>query len=183
MAEKTTKKTDKKASASESKKSESKASDVKERKQADKEGLSTTKIVLIAVVVIGLILLLFFFVVLPGPVTVPFSTFKTNLDAASRVAVILTYGNQTQFVEESQCAAQIVQVMAHLRNATTIDFYIMNNTLCTYPVGGLGHTVTIANATPTACLGMVDSEPSVFLNYSASNSSIITAYRLYVKGN
>jgi len=139
---------------------------------------------LIVTVPLAAALLLFFLVLLPSQMfSVPFSTFKQNFDAAQRVAVVLTYGNQSQFVAESQCATQVIQLLAHSRNATTIDFYILNQTMCTYPKGGLGHEVTILNDTPGNCLAMVGPEPTIFLNHSATNYSVVTAYRLYTYGN
>ncbi len=182
MAEKT-KKTERKASPSEGRKPERKTAEIVEKKQQEKKGGSVVTLVALVLVLVAVVLIAFFFVLLPSQVSVPFSTFKSNLNSASRVAVILTYGNQSQFVRESQCAAQMIQVMAHSRNATTIDYYILNRTLCTYPVGGLGHTVSIANATPSKCLSMASAEPNVFLNYSQTNSSLVTAYKLYVYGN
>ncbi|MDE1874248.1 MAG: hypothetical protein KGI04_03990 [Candidatus Micrarchaeota archaeon] len=124
----------------------------------------------------------FFAVVLPS-LSVPFSTFKGNFQAAQRVAVVASYYSQDQAGSVLQCATQAVQVAAHYRNATTIDFFVLNGTGCTYPIGGLGHTVSLATNTTANCLNMTRSEPTLILNYSAVNRTSITPYRLYIGGD
>jgi hypothetical protein len=142
---------------------------------------STLKTVAIVAVPVVLVLVLFFFVILPSQVTVPFSTFKSNFEAAQRVAVVLMFNNQTRYVAELQCAPQLIQAIAYTRNRTTIDYYQMNATECLYQLG-LGE-VTPLNATTGSCLGMISSEPAVILNYSSTDYSVVTAYKLYVHGN
>ena len=95
---------------------------------------------------------------------------------------MLSFRNESQYVAELNCATQVIEVLAHTRNATKINYYQMNATNCTYQVGGLGHVV-LANATPSACIGMLGSEPAIVLNYSATDYSAVTAYRLYTYGN
>ncbi len=124
----------------------------------------------------------FFVVVLPT-LSVPFSTFKSTFLGAQRVSVVASYSDQSQAGSVLQCATQVVQVAAHSRNATTIDFYVLNGTRCTYPVGGLGHTVSLATNTIQNCINMTVGEPSIFLNYSVNNQTEITPYRLSIYGN
>ena len=125
---------------------------------------------------------IFVFVVLPS-LSVPFSTFKSNFASATRVAVIASYKDPAGSGATLQCAAQSVQVAAHSRNATTIDFYVINQTKCIYSVGGLGHTFTPATNTISNCMNMTKSETSLYLNSSAVNSTVITPYKLYIYGN
>lgn len=125
---------------------------------------------------------IFFFIVLPT-LSVPFSTFKDNFLASQRVALVASYTDPNQSGTVLQCATQLVQVVAHSKNATAIDFYVFNDTACTYPVGGLGHTVTLATNTIQNCINMTRSEPTIFLNYSSMNSTSITPYKLYIGGD
>lgn len=135
---------------------------------------------------LGILLLIIFaifiFVVLPT-LSVPFSTFKSNFASAKRIAVFAVYSNISQSGGVLGCATQVVQFAAHSRNATSIDFYVLNESRCTYPIGGLGHTVTLATNTIGDCLNMTSSETSIFLNYSAYNNTFVTPYKLYVYGN
>lgn len=124
-----------------------------------------------------------FFLVLVPSLSVPFSTFKSNYMSAARVAIVVSYTNTSVFAVESNCANKLIYVIAQHRNATTIDYYLMNQSTCTYPVGGLGHTLSIATNTTADCLSMIGSEPAVFLNTSASNITLIQPYRLYAHGN
>ncbi len=137
---------------------------------------------LFAVIPIALAVLLFFFAVLPA-FSVPFSTFKANYLAAPRVAIVTVDLNASQFAIVSSCATQIVQVTARSRNATTIDFYVLNQTRCIYPAGGLGHTLSLLNNTIGYCINATKSEPTIFMNYSAVNRTVINAGSFYIYGN
>jgi hypothetical protein len=159
---------------------QSKDKDAKDRES--KQSDATLRKALLIAVPIVLAFAIFFVVVLPS-LSVPFSTFKSNYLAGRRVAVVASYTDQNQSGVVLQCATQLVQIVAHTRNASTIDFYVLNGTMCTYPIGGLGHQVSLATNTIQNCVSMADAEPSVFLNYSAGNSTGITPYRLYVNGD
>ena len=113
----------------------------------------------------------------------PFSTFQRNYDSASRVALAVTYGNVTQYSAEAGCSQYLIQTIAGTRNASTIDFFILNRTMCYYSPTGLGHAINISTVPASQCLGYARSEPSIFLNYSNNNSTVITPYHLYASGN
>lgn len=159
-----------------------KAEDGGEKKNVEVKPDSIQRTALMIALPVVLAFALFYFLVLPT-LAVPFSTFKSNFLGAQRVAIVVTSSNQSQFVVESGCATQTVQVVAHARNATTIDFYLLNGTTCTYPSGGLGHTLSVLTNTTSNCLNKTKSEQSLFLNYSAANYTRITTQRLYVYGN
>ncbi len=153
---------------------------VREEKEA-KEGPGARTLLMIAIPVV-LVILVFYFLILPS-LSVPFSTFKSNFNSAPRVAFFAVYANQSESGAVLQCATQAIEVTAQSRNASTIDFYVLNQTSCTYPVGGLGHAVTLATNTISNCISMAGSEPSVYLNVTSSNRTFITAHRFYVYGN
>ena len=116
---------------------------------------------------------------------VPFSTFKSSFSSAPRVSVAVTYSNLTQYNLESPCFSLIVQIIAHSRKASTIDFFLLNqqNSTCTYSKSGLGGSVSLATANASYCTGVADSEPGIFLNFSKSNYTSVTSSHAYVYGN
>ncbi len=115
---------------------------------------------------------------------VPFSTFKSNLQDAKSVNLYVTYTNDTQYSSEGTCFPLIIEQLAHTRKASTINFFLINQTSCTYPKGGLGSpNVSLENTSVQNCLNESSSGPSVFLNYSSSNSTRITAEKMYIYGN
>jgi hypothetical protein len=110
---------------------------------------------------------------------VNFNTFKANFDSATRVAIAITYQNTSNLPLLIPCTDMLVQVIAHSRNASTIDFFILNKTSCAYSPTGLGHAINISTKSASSCLSVADSEPSVFLNASQSNSTVILPYHFY----
>lgn len=115
--------------------------------------------------------------------TVPFSTFKSNLNNAARVSIAVTYYNESQYVNESPCFSSIIQVIAHSRAPSTIDFFLLNQTSCTYSKTGLGGNVSPQTANTSYCLNIAQSEAGVFLNYSALNYTLITPQHIFIYGN
>ncbi len=138
----------------------------------------------VVIVIVAAALVLF----LAGPalnVSVPFSTFKANFQSAARVSVTATYSNQSQYEAESPCFTSMLEVIAHSRKASTIDFFIIDssNATCTYSATGLGGSVSPVTTNSSYCLGKADSEPGIFLNYSTANYTSITSSRMLVYGN
>jgi hypothetical protein len=115
-----------------------------------------------------------------------FSTFRSNFYSAPRVAIYATAYNGTVMSGTVGCATAIIEnivasTQAH-RNSSTIDFFIINQTKCTY-VSGLGKS----NGTETslaACLNMSGSEPTIYINYSSTDMNpVIKPDYLYISGN
>ncbi len=155
------------------------------KKIADEENKITSKQIMqfaipLAVVVVIVVIL---YLVYANYVTTPFSTFQRNYNSAARVALAVVYGNVTQYSSEEGCSSYLIQTIAGKRNASTIDFFILNQTTCYYSPTGLGHAINISTVPASQCLGYARSEPSIFLNYSNTNSTIITPYHLYASGN
>lgn len=118
-------------------------------------------------------------------VAIPFSTFKSNFQSAQRVALTFSYPSGTNFSTLYQCISPVVQNVAHSRNLSTIDFFIISqaNATCTYSPTGLGAHATVGTQPASKCVSVANSEPGVFINYSTTNSTSITLYHLYVYGN
>lgn len=140
-----------------------------------------------AAIIIIIAAAIIFVLVFPqyGGNDVPFSTFKSTLSSAPRVGLVVSSSNATQSGYETPCYTSIIQVLAHSRKASTIDFFIINasNSTCTYSSTGLGGSVALATSNASYCIGVASSEPSIFLNYSQSNSIAISPARMYVYGN
>jgi hypothetical protein len=151
----------------------------KEAAKEEKKGIRRTRIIVIAAFLIIFVIALVSIIFLGLPLSVPFSTFKGNFDASQHVAVIGTYKNQTQYAYVAQCAIQLIQTIVHSRN---VSFYLINQTLCVYQEGSLGH-ISILNDTPSNCLFAAKPYPTVFLNYSEMNSTTITLDKIYIYGN
>jgi hypothetical protein len=155
----------------------------REKKEAAaRQGRRTALVAAVAIVVIIAVIALIYFA-LRSPISVPFQTFKAGFDSARRVAVFVTYANQTQYATESPCFADLVQSIASSRNVS-IDFYLMNQTNCTFSQNGLGH---LLNGTKTRaasyCTALEGAEPSVILNYAPVNLTVVRASEILVYGN
>ena len=151
----------------------------KEKPKEEKKGIGTKRMIAIAALLIIIVAVIAFVVLSNSLLTVPFSTFKSNFNAAQHVAVIGTYGNQTQYAYVAQCSIQLIQTIVHSRN---VSFFLINQTLCTYQKGSLGN-ISIESDTPSDCLVNASSYPTVFLNYSETNSTVITLDKIYVYGD
>lgn len=156
-----------------------------EQKQGQQKPKNSTYLyAAIAVVVIAAVLAFLF----AGPAlntAVPFSTFKAGFQSAARVSVTATYLNQSQYTALSPCFTSIIQAIAHSRKASTIDFFIIDqsNSTCIYSKTGLGGSVSPTTTNSSYCLHIANSEPGIYLNYSASNYTSITTSRMSVYGN
>lgn len=118
-----------------------------------------------------------------------FSAFKSSFQAAPRVAIFATAYNGTVLSGTVGCSTAIIESVVGSRtshrNASTIDFYIINRTSCTFLKYGLGSKSS--NYTTTAlsnCTGTMAREPTVYINYStgAPITTIQPKY-LYISGN
>ncbi len=114
---------------------------------------------------------------------VPFSTFKQNFNNANRVSIAATYLTEGQFINESQCFSSIIQIVSHTRLPSTIDFYLINQTSCTYSSTGLGNQVTPITTNASYCIGKALNETSIFLNYSLGNTTMIQPQHMYIYGD
>ncbi len=155
-------------------------------KQKNKNNAARNTIITIVIIAVAAAIIGYKFVV-PQLLTgsVQFPQFKSTFQSAQRISVAATYGNQTQYTNEEPCFSSIIQIVAHSRKASTIDFFLINqaNATCTYSKTGLGGSVVLQQSNSSYCLGIADSEPGIFLNYSNANSTRITATHLYAYGN
>lgn len=125
---------------------------------------------------------------LSGSNPTSFSTFRSNYNSASRVAIYASAGtNGTGISSTIGCATALVESLiaspSSHRNASTIDFFIMNQTACVYENGVGGTVGNYTYNSPGNCINTSRSEPSIFINYSAVNSTVIKPTALYISGD
>ena len=116
-----------------------------------------------------------------------FDTFKSNFNSAKRVDIVVAAYNGTILSSTVGCATavieQIVGSKTNHRNSTTIDLNIVNQTSCIRKEG-LG--LNTSNYTIVAlqdCLNMTKTEPTIYINYSLANTTVIKPNYLYVSGD
>lgn len=116
------------------------------------------------------------------------NTFKNSFATAQRVAIYAMGYNGTALSSTSGCATFIIESIVssrqNHRNASTIDYYVLNRTNCVYssaPLGSISSNYIITSQ--QNCLNASTVEPSIFINYSQSNTTLIQGNRLYVSGN
>ncbi len=151
------------------------------REEGKKSSSVHAAIAVIAALAIIAVVILYLF--LPGLGGVPFQAFKSNFQSAQRVAIAVTYLNQSQYVNEVPCYSNMLEIIGRTRNASTIDFLLMNATKCEYSPTGLGPSASFITVSAGSCMEIANNEPSIFLNYSGYNYTRITADHLYLGAN
>ena len=176
-----TKEKDAKPAVKKAEKKEAKAEEKEAKRQSSSRTLTIAAIAVIVIAIIAVVFLL-----LPSTATgVSFSSFKSTFDNSGRISIVATYWNASQYPLMSPCYTSVIQVIAHSRKASTIDFYLIDsaNKSCTYSKSGLGGSIVPITTNASTCLATAYSEPAFFLNYSTANSTMITANRMFVYGN
>ena len=153
------------------------------KSEGKKKGMGRSMTIVLVVLTAAALIAALYLLYSSAPVS--FSTFKGNFQNANRVAITATYYNNSQYVDESPCMNSIIQVVAHTRKASTIDFFFIDasNNTCTYPVGTVGGQINVGTSNASRCLSIARSETSIFLNYSRGSGIVVTPNKLYVYGN
>jgi hypothetical protein len=115
--------------------------------------------------------------------TASFSSFKQNFNSAPRVSIVVYYQNATSYGQEVICSTDLIEILASHRAPSTIEFFTIENNTCSYIPNGLGAPGNVITNSTAACLKTVAAEPSISLNYSATNSTVITSDSLNIHGN
>ncbi|MCL5092489.1 MAG: hypothetical protein M1364_02395 [Candidatus Marsarchaeota archaeon] len=117
----------------------------------------------------------------------PFSVFQKNFNTANAVNIYIVGNNGTAISSTSGCATAIIQAIefnaTHRRNSSTISFFALNQTGCVY-LSGLGKAAkNYTYSSASACIKQSASKPSIFINYSVSNSTVIKPDTFYLSGD
>jgi hypothetical protein len=155
-----------------------------------KGGSSYIKYLVSIVIIVAIIGVAIFASSLLGPQGTgnnSFLMFQKNYDSASRVDIFVTSYNGTILSSTIGCATAVIeQLVANKqehRNASTIDLNIINRTSC---IRSKGLGTATANYTVTSlqnCLNTSSAEPSIYINYSTTNQTIIKPDYLYISGD
>lgn len=167
------------ATPSKTAKSTGTASSMKET--SERGNLLIYAVIIVAIVAVAA--MIYYSSSLNSNTSVPFSTFKQNFNSAKGVSISSTYSTEGQFINESQCFASIIQIVSHSRLPSTIAFYLINQTSCTYSTTGLGNKVNPIVTNASYCVSRAMNETGIFLNYSTSNSTYIQPQHMYIYGN
>jgi hypothetical protein len=117
-----------------------------------------------------------------------FSSFVSAFHSAPRVAIAVTAYNSIEFSYTIACGTSVIERIVgskqYHRNETTIDFFVINSTSCLVPNAALGSATGAVNENISNCMSRINSEPSIYINYSASgNLTRIKGTSLYTSGD
>lgn len=166
---------------------EPKAPEPKQQAEPKPQGGRGAYLAIAIIAVIVAVGLFSFFVLIPAyfptvSPSVPFSTFKANYVGSQSVAVVAIFPNATAGTSDVNCAISVIENGIEQRKTPPkIDFFILNATNCTY--SPISTTINETTEPPSQCIKVATSEPSLFINFSATNKTEITAYHMYVWGN
>lgn len=159
------------------------------RKPADRQGAIKYAAAVILVVVIIAIAIFSAGLLNEAPgVNTSFVIFQKNFDSASRVDIFATAYNGTVESGTVGCATAIIEEIianrTYHRDSNTIDFNIIaNQTSCIRTVGPGGKTSNTFVTSLQYCLNTTSTEPTIYINYSANNITIIRPDYLYISGD
>ena len=153
-----------------------------------KEGIGRQTLAIIAIVIIFAAVFSSLFYGLISYKPTSFSAFASNFNKASSVAIYVNYSNGTTFAPELSCSNALIEELTSSvkdhKNASQINLYVLYNDSCIYRQGALGTLISnYTNATRAECIGYGAGKPSVFINYSSVNRTIITPSKLYFSGD
>lgn len=166
-----------------------KAAEKKEESQVSQSYLIALIVVIIAVAIAAAYLAS----IARGGLTggnISFAQFQSSFLAAPRVAIFTTDlpiagTNNTTEQYTFECANPLIQEIIenreYHRNSSSIDYYIVTKSGCA-KIGGLGVDANAINISSTQCSMDIGQEPTIFINYSTSNTTIIKANYLYTAG-
>ncbi len=119
--------------------------------------------------------------------TTTFASFQRSFYAAPRVSIYVNDMNESTYQYTLGCATALIEAIVankqDHRNSSTINFYIVNGTKCIAPNGALGKSNGTINTSSSICLSKIDQQPSIFINYSKTNSTIISGTTFYTSGD
>ncbi|MGC8537829.1 MAG: hypothetical protein ACP5MZ_02490 [Candidatus Micrarchaeia archaeon] len=153
-----------------------------------KEGISRQAIAVIAIIIIFVAVFSSLFYGLVSYKPTSFSTFANNFNKANSVAIYVNYTNGTTFAPELSCSNALIEELTSSvkdhKNASQINFYVLYNNSCIYRQGALGTLISnYTNATRSECISYGANKPSIFINYSSVNRTVITPSKLYFSGD
>ena len=116
-----------------------------------------------------------------------FSAFQHSFLTAKNVGIYVYDLNASGYVGAVGCATGLIETIVsspqYHRDSSTINFFVVNQSTCTYSYGLGTPSSKTSVINLTQCMGYTSSEPSVFINYSTANSTVVKGNALYVNGD
>ena len=159
------------------------------QKSSDKKpGRMSSIAIIIAIVAVIAVIAAIAYARLYSSSSSSFNAFKSAFNSAPKVGIYVTADNSTGLSSTVGCATTLIERIVETpqthRSPSSIGFYVMNSTSCVYSSNGLGGTIKNYTYTSTEnCLNFSRGVPSIFLNYSNANSTLITHDSLYISGD
>jgi len=117
----------------------------------------------------------------------PFYTFENSFHSAPSVAIYVTAYNSTALDSTMGCATQLIESMVsssgYHRNSSSINFFVLNQSACFSSASALGTASNSTQKPISECMNVSKSMPSIFINYSTVNKTIINAKSIYIIGD
>ena len=159
----------------------------KSNETAAEDRSSSIALAVVVIVVFIAALVAAYFMTRPG-ISSGFSSFVGEFHNAPRVAIAVTAYNSMEFSYTIACGTSVIERIVgskqYHRNETTIDFFVINSTSCIVPNAALGSATGAVNESIATCMSRINSEPSIYINYSASsNVTRIKGTSLYTSGD
>ena len=160
----------------------------KEKSNDDVSDRSSSIALAVVVIVVFIAALVAAYFITKSGSSSGFSGFVSKFHSAPRVAIAVTAYNSTEFSYTIACGTSVIERIVgskqYHRNETTIDFFVINGTSCIVPNAALGSATGAVNESISTCMSRINSEPSIYINYSASrNITSIKGTSLYTAGD
>ncbi|MCL5433950.1 MAG: hypothetical protein M1538_03155 [Candidatus Marsarchaeota archaeon] len=139
------------------------------------------------IIIIAVIFGAYEYYILPQQHSVSFFTFLSNFNSAPKISIVVSAQNSTELSYAIQCETQLILSITsshvNYRAPSSMSLFVINGNNCTY-LSGLGvYTSNYISTGKNECLNISSSTPSIFINYSNTNSTIIKQNALYFSGN
>ncbi len=116
-----------------------------------------------------------------------YTVFWNNFAAAPRAGIVIDYYNSSVFSSGLSCATSLIQNIIESqslhRNSSTLDFYVINSTACTYSLGLGGTSSNSLTGTPSQCESLSAAEPRIVIGYALRNITKFNSTVLSIEGN
>jgi hypothetical protein len=113
-----------------------------------------------------------------------FSSFRSAFNSASKIAIFAVYNGTNLGMGGSSAVSCATAVIEELhRTPSTINFFVVNQTSCTFAASGLGANNTTITTGIGRCVNMSKGMPTLYINYSRMNETVVGHGTLYISGN
>ncbi|MGC8572004.1 MAG: hypothetical protein ACP5RI_03030 [Candidatus Micrarchaeia archaeon] len=179
-----------KGKANSKKERNEKDADTKEKANNKNKGSGKIKAVIsisaFIIIIIAVIFGAYQYYVTPQQST-SFSTFISNFNSAPKISIVVSAMNSTDLSYAIECETQLILSLTsnheNYRNPSSMNLYVIEGNNCTY-LNGLGsYTSNYINTGKSECLNMSSVNPTIYINYSNTNSTVIKQNALYFSGN